>query len=159
MRKIKSILIVAILALTMLVTASYGETTNFLSTATALTAADTHTNGTDFTSASLEMSNVSTMLMTVTFTRAAGSASKVSFYFQVSCDSGATWTDFVEPISGSECIEVATNHGVISGTTVCVSQVFMFPGVLHVTSRVRLSKVVNADGANALTAVNASLSW
>ena len=104
------------------------------------------------------MPQVSTVLLTVitvTFARAAGSASKVSFYFQVTYDAGITWTDFVEPISGLECIEVATNHGIINGTTVRVTQAFFVPMV----NRIRLAKIVNGDGSNALTAINATLSY
>jgi hypothetical protein len=129
---------------------------NFLATATALDASETHVNGTDFTSLNVSIpANQGSALFTVTFTRAAGAASKVSFYFQVSYDLAATWADFVDPMSGLECIEVLTNHTVVSGTTVRVSQMFMLIGASHI----RLAKVVNADAANALTAVNASISW
>jgi len=161
MRERKSIFIAIILTLAMSVLASaqYIRTNrDFLAAAIGLTAAETKVNGVGFTSVEVPMPQVSTVLltvMTVTFTRAAGSTSKVSFYFQVSYDDGTTWTDFVEPISGLECIEVATNHGVISGTTVRVTQAFFVPMV----NRIRLSKIVNGDGANALTAVNVKLSY
>jgi len=126
----------------------------FLTAAVSLDASATKTNGTDFTSAELNVTEVQLVLVTMTFTRAAGSASKVNFYFQVSYDDATTWSDYMEPISGAEYIGIATNHDVISGTTVRVSQPFMLSNVTHL----RLTKIVNGDGANALTAVNVSMS-
>jgi hypothetical protein len=92
----------------------------------------------------------------MTFTRAAGSATlTVDYYFQVSYDGGTTWADFHDPIADADYLSVIAGHAVISGTTVRVSRIIPLNGVSHI----RFSKVINNDTANALTAVNATISW
>jgi len=110
----------------------------------------TKANGTDFTSSEQVVLNVKTALLTITLTRAAGSSTLTcDFYFQVSFDNGTTWADYIQPIG------VETGHAVISGTTVAVS----FPVNLSGASHIRLSKIVNNDSGNNLTAVGATISW
>jgi hypothetical protein len=122
---------------------------NFLDTGIALNAGITKVNGTDFNSLERKaFAGKSTGLITMTFTRAAGSGSTVDFYFQVSFDGGTTWADYIESIG------IATNHSVISGTMVTVSKPINLGGISHI----RWSKVVNNDVSNNLTAVNATLS-
>lgn len=128
---------------------------NFIATAISMTASKTAVNGTDFTSKALPAQIEPWSLLTITFTRAAGSASTVTFTFQVSYDGGTTWANFIDPLTGLETyFAIATNHAVISGTTVAVSKPIRLSGVTHI----RLQSIVNADSSNALTLVNATLS-
>jgi hypothetical protein len=128
---------------------------NFLAAAIGVAKTVTKVNGTDFTSVQLPVQIEPASLLTVTFTRAAGSASLVTFVFQVSYDGGTTWSNFIDPLTGLEAyFSLATNHAVISGTTVRVSKPIGLYGVTHI----RLASVANADASNDLTAVNASLS-
>jgi hypothetical protein len=124
-----------------------------------LNASATATNGTDFTSASINVSGnvrANMALLTMSFTRTAGSAtSTVDFYFQVSYDGGTSWADFHDPIADADYLSVIAGHAVLSGTTVRVSRIIPLNGVSHI----RFSKVINNDTVNNLTAVNAILSW
>lgn len=150
-----TILLAAVLVLAAYISAVQ-HSANF-TTAFALDASATKAVGSDFASPGISIpNNISRGLLTVTFARAAGSDTlKVKFYFQVSYDEGSTWSDYVDPITNYEYIEVLTGHGVISGTTVRVSQYATLAGITHI----RLSKVVNGDSGNNLTAVNAALSF
>jgi len=122
----------------------------FLATAVDCGAGVTLVDETGFTSAKISIPwNIQVALVTVTFTRAAGSTPTVDFYFRVSYDNGTTWANYRSTIS------IPTNEPIISGTTCRVSQPVYFYGVSHI----RLWKIVNTDAANALTAVNATLSY
>jgi hypothetical protein len=155
MKRLFIVALVMLMVLPLLADRTYTEA---FTTAFALNAGATKVNVTDFTSASVKVSEekgARMALLTMTFTRAAGSASTVDFYFQVSYDGGTTWADFNDPIADAEYHSLATNHAVLSGTTVRVSRIIHLAGVSHI----RLAKVVNGDGGNNLTAVNATLSW
>ncbi len=150
MKKLLFIVLIALMVLPLMADRTY---TVAFTTAFNLAASGTATNGTEFTSAEVKVSEekgTKTALLTMTFTRAAGSATlTVDYYFQVSFDGGTSWSDYIDPTS------IITGHSVISGTTVAVSKPLHLFGVSHI----RLSKVVNGDTANNLTACNAYLSW
>jgi len=144
----KKLFLICLLVLAVSASGAQYYNANFLDTAVAVNAGITSVNGTDFASKERPTSN-NAGLITITFTRAAGSASTVNFYFQVSFDGGTTWSDYIESIS------IETQHSVISGTTVRVSKPVNLWGI----SYMRLSKIVNGDTANNLTAVNATISY
>lgn len=122
---------------------------DFLATATTLAAGESKVNGVGITSVEVLIANRGTQgALTVTFTRAAGAATTVDFYFEVSVN-GTDWSTF----EGST-ITIATNHAAVSGTTVRASYIVELGGLSHI----RLQKVVNGDPANALTAVNCKIS-
>ena len=146
------LLLFAVLSLTPVNPQSWAFTADFLDTAenVGTNAVITNGVGNDFLSNEVWVSRrgySSIVLITCEFTRAAGSASTVDFYFQVSYDDGTTWSDY-------DLIEIATNTTVISGTTVRVSYPFNSQGASHW----RLSSIDNNDVSNALTACNASIS-
>lgn len=90
----------------------------------------------------------STAFFIVTFTRSAGSTSTVDFEFEASHDGGTTWTTdaYVKLEVPTETI--ASTNVVRDGYLVNVS------GISHI----RLSRIVNNDASNALTACNVSIS-
>ena len=150
MKKRTSILIAAVLAIVM--TASYFQTNwAFLSAAVAVDAGATKTNGAEFTSqgADKDLNWVQLALLTVTFTRAAGSASKVYFEFQISYDGGTTYTT-----AYYWRVEVATNETAVSDV-VRYSELIPLYGVSHI----RLYRIVNDDSGNNLTDCNAYISY
>ncbi len=127
------------------------EPTAFLSSGENVNASTTAVNGTDFTSVEIFVARFEEKFIgaiTVTFTRAAGSASTVDFEFQASYDGGTTWSTayYVR-------IQVPTNETAVSNVVRATREV-QFYGVSHV----RLYRIVNNDGANNLTACNATLS-
>ena len=156
MRKILFIAMITMLALPLMADRTY---TQAFTTAFNLAAAGTAMNGTEFTSTSIKVSEekgAKLALLTLTFTRAAGSATlTIDYYFQVSYDGGTTWADFHDPIADADYLSIVTAHAVLSGTTVRVSRIIPLNGVSHI----RFSKVINNDTGNNLTAVNATLSW
>ena len=130
------------------------HTADFLDSAINIAASGTATNGSEFTSNELDVETpmqkrLRPGAIIITFTRAAGTASTVDFEFEVSYDRGATWASF-EGVK----IEVATNHVVVSGTTVRVHKEIYFYGV----SFIRLHSIKNNDSTNGITACNAILS-
>lgn len=154
MRKAISVIALAMLFLSMIpgVTWSgYRFSQNLLATATTLGAGASKVNGVGFTSTEINLIQQPSLgALTVTFARAAGAADVVTFYFEVSADGGTTWSTF----EGTN-IAVATNHDVISGTTVRSTWIVELGGISHI----RLAKIVNGDAANALTAVNVKVSF
>lgn len=138
---------------------NYRYKANFLATPVACALSTTLVNGTGFTSVEVRTSypgTPSSALLTLTFTRASGSASlAVDFYFQVSYDGGTTWADLHVAVSDADYLSVLTGHAVVSGTTVRVSRSIILAGISHI----RLSKIVNNDSGNNLTACNATISW
>jgi len=122
----------------------------------SLAAGATGVNGTAFTSAVVSIpKQAHAGSITVTFTPAGGSASTVQFYFQVSHDKGATWTNYVDPVTGLEYIAVATNHAAIGSGVIAVTRWLDLRGF----DSIQLASVVNNDATNALTAVNASIGF
>jgi hypothetical protein len=152
----KTILILALIAFAVLpMRATYNYNKAFLVTAVNCAASTTVVNGTEFTSAT-QGGFGNAGLLTLTFTRAAGSATlAVDFYFQVSYDNGTTWADLHDAVSDADYLSVLTGHAVVTGTTVRVSRTIILNGVSHI----RLSKIVNNDSGNNLTACNATISW
>jgi hypothetical protein len=128
-----------------------GYTGDFIAAALGVAANTEAVNGTDFDSEEIGIPfDVESGALILTFTRAAGSTSlTVDFHFQISPDNGTTWYDYIEGVS------IETGHGVISGTTVRVARSLSLTGATHI----RLSKIDNNDTANALTAVNAGISF
>jgi len=147
--KIKYVILV-ILLLTMAVYGSWRRRALFIETAFNLNAGLTATNGVEFTSKELEIKHQSPVGITVKFTRVAGAVDKVDFAFEASYDSGHNWATF-EGVT----ISVATNHSVVEGTTVAVFKMVVTRGVSHL----RLKTVINNDGINNITGVNAILSY
>jgi len=146
----KLLVLIWILLLILPLAASHKKNVDFVTTGFDLAISGTKVIGdTGFTDNKVGVTDAPGGLITATFTRAAGSASTVVFYFQVSYDRGTTWADFIQTV------EVATNHSIISGTTVRVSEPVDLRGISHI----RWSKAVNGDAANALTAVNVAISW
>lgn len=146
------ILIAALLAIALVTTADVQTQENFLATAVAsIGASTTVTNGTDFTSKSLTVGPASHPVagVVVVFTRAVGAASTLDVNFEVSYDNGTTWASYDD---GQ--VQVATNHAVISGTTVRYYTLLALYGASHV----RLKSMVNNWSGGALTSVNVSLS-
>ncbi len=143
---------IALILFTTLLSGTYRYQRDFLATADAeVTTGDTEVNVTDFTSREIKISRVSdpeTVAITVTFARATGSAATVDFAFEASFDGGRTWATF-EGVT----IKVASNHSVISGTTVRVITLVNTPGVSHL----RLKSIKNNDSGS-VTACNATLS-
>src|SRR4030042_890294 len=115
-------------------------------------------NGTDFASANVPIGKESyprDCSVTITFTRAAGSASTVDFEFEVSTDQKATWSLLREADSlDTPLIQIPTNTPIMTGTTVRVTFYMNAPAVSHI----RLRSIDNNDVANALTAINVTLS-
>ena len=153
--KIKRLALIAALAVALAgvgAAQSWYMSQAFLATGVSCGTSASVVNGTDFGSAAVRVSFIgqpSIGALTVTFTRAAGSSTAtVDFYFQVSYDGGTTYSDYIEPFS------VETGHAAISGTTVRVTKPILLYGVSHI----RLYKITNNDGSNALTVCNAAIS-
>lgn len=147
------LLLFAVLSLTPVNPQSWAFQQDFLDTAEDVGTNTAATNGVgnDFLSNEVWVSRrgyASVVLIVCEFTRAAGSASTVDFYFQVSYDDGTTWADY------DVTREIATNTTVISGTTVRQAYRMGSEGISHW----RLSQIDNNDASNALTACNASIS-
>ncbi len=148
MKKIKGLFLISLL-LAIPLSGSWRYSANFLSAAINLNAGLTATNGSEFTSNELKDS-AEIVACTVQFTRAAGAADTVDFAFEASYDNGTSWATF-EGVT----ISIASNHSVISGTSVSVLILVYVPGVSHL----RLKSIVNGDGVNNLTAINVSVSY
>lgn len=129
---------------------TYRFSQNFLAAAVNCAASTTLVNGVGFTSATIDVSRLpENGLVTVTFTRAAGSASTVDFEFQVSYDAGVSWSTVYYIV-----IRVATNSTAVTNAVRYTVPVY-FSGVSHI----RLYRIVNNDGANNLTVCNARVSF
>lgn len=138
---------------------SWWTSQDFLATGVSCGTSASVVNQTGFGSATVRVSYIgrpSTATLTMTFTRAAGSATLTAdFYFQVSYDNGTTWADFHDAVSDADYLSIITGHAVVSGTTVRVSRIISIAGISHI----RLAKITNNDSANALTLCNATVSW
>ena len=122
---------------------------DFLATAVDVNASATKVNGTDFTSLELDVRPLcGNGLISVTFTRAAGGADELEFYFQVSNDGGVTWST-IEYLK----IGYPTNSEAVSNVVRGAK-----PIVLDAITHIRLWKIINGDAANNCTACNAKLS-
>jgi len=148
MKKARSLIsVLAIFILSALVFSEVYSKKEVLSTAVTLNASTTVVNGAGgvtWYDVTLPSSVSPIIGVTMTFTRAAGSDSTVQAFFQVSFDAGTTWSD----LEGQE-LSVATNHVVISGTTVRVTEMLAVYGV----NRLRVKHFINNDGANNVTAL------
>ncbi|MCK4385375.1 MAG: hypothetical protein KAW52_03840 [candidate division Zixibacteria bacterium] len=150
------LLILVVLLLMLPLSGSWSRSYTFLVDADGdpapinLNAGLTATNGVEFDSEELNVKRRSPVAFTVTFTRAAGAADTVDFAFEASYDNGNSWATF-----DGVTISIATNHSVVSGTTVSVLKIIRVRGVSHV----RLKSVKNNDGVNNLTAINVVLSY
>jgi len=131
--------------------ADYRWSQDFLAVAVNVAANTAATNGAEFTSVNINIANqAGTGAITVTFARAAGTAATVDFAFEISTDGGATYATFE-----GGTISVATQHAVISGTTVRVAYLVDLGGVSHI----RLKSITNNDLANNITAANVKISF
>lgn len=131
--------------------ADYRYSKSFLAAAASVNAGVTKTNVADFTSVEINVVSLPSQgALTVTFARAAGTTSTVDVYFEVSTDGGTTWATFE-----GTTLSIATNHAVISGTTVRSALLLDLGGI----SNIRLAKIVNNDSSNNITAVNVSISF
>ena len=152
MKRLSLIIFLAII-LAMPGPGSFRSKTDFLTAGVAVNATVTKVNGTDFTSIPIDLTwppgAPSVGSIVVTFTRAAGSASLVYFEFQASYDGGTTWTT-----SYWTRIEVPTNETAVANVVRARE-----PVELHGISHIRLFQIVNNDGANNLTACNATFSY
>ena len=127
----------------------HGGDANFLATDYASIAATaTYTKAT-WTRDELLVIPSSWAMVTVTFTTAGGDGNEIEFYFQVSCDNGATWSTTYWTV-----IDVASDEDGVDGV-VRYQWLDIYPGVSHI----RLWKIYNGDQITAITDVNASLSW
>lgn len=131
---------------------AWSKKIDFLSTAVSCGISTTLVNATGFNSAEINATfppPFAIAALTVIFTRTTGTAAEVDFEFQVSYDGGTTWsTAYYVKIS------VPTNETAVSNV-VRVTKEVQFYGISHV----RLYRIVNNDGATALTACNATLSY
>ena len=156
MKKLTLIFLAALLVLPLM--ASYHKHWTMLGAAVDCAANTVITNGTNFASAHVPIDKESyprDCSVTITFTRAAGSASTVDFEFEVSTDRMATWSLLREADSlGTPLIQIPTNTPTITATTVLVTFYMNVPAVSHI----RLRSIDNNDVANALTAINVTLS-
>ncbi len=147
--KMRNYFIVFILILAIPMLATYRRHTDILDGTLGVGTSTTATNGTDFTSANIKIHDVPFIGITAIFTRAAGSASLVTFLLEVSYDGGTTWATF----KGTD-ITIATNTAAVTGNIVrCFYEVQVWGA-----SNIRLKSIQNADGANAISAVNVVVS-
>lgn len=148
MRKKYLVILTLLLFIPLFGSHSFNEA--FLATAIDVNAGNTATNGSEFTSLEISIGQSSRVALTCMFTRAAGSASTVDFAFEASYDGGNNWATFE-----GTTIRIATNHSIISGTTVAVLKLANTPGI----STLRLKSIKNNDGVNNLTNCNVILSY
>ena len=142
----------AIAVFAVMLFASHGGNTNFLSTVVSCAQSSTTTITTD-----TDGINVTALeglpnqgLITIIFTRdGAGTADEVDFEFQVSYDGGTTWTT-----APYVTVSVATNARA-SSSIVRHSQAIHLYGASHI----RASFVVNASATTNLTLCQAVFSW
>lgn len=124
----------------------------FLRTAEDVNASATAVNQTDFVSGNEPISfpgYSSVVAITITFTRVAGSASNIDFEFQVSNDDGTSFST-----AAYVTISAPTNSDADSNVVRHTELVN-----IHGLSHIRLYQIVNNDGANNVTACNATLSF
>jgi len=151
MKHLKTILILGLFALTLFslsLNAQVPKSEDFLTAAVNVGTSSTVTTSSSSIWVS-EPGYSGVVALICTFTRSAGSTSTLDFYFQVSHDGGTTWENY-DDIT----IEIPTNQTVYSGTTVRDVYLVYVHGITHM----RLWKIVNNDGTNAVTACNVTLS-
>lgn len=148
MRYLKAFAIFGILVFALFLNAQNTIYEDFLTTAVNVTAGAT----VQASSSSIWVSRPGysgVVALICTFTRAAGSASTLDFYFQASHDGGETWENY-----DSITIEIPTNQAVYSGNIVREVYFVYVYGLTHL----RMRQIINNDGANNVTAVNVTLS-
>ena len=148
MKYLKVFAIMSILFFCVLLNAQYTEYKDFLATAVDVDADETvATSSRSIWVSRPGYSGVVSLICT--FTRDAGTASTLDFYFMASHDGGTTWENF-DDIT----IEIPTNQAVYSGKIVReVKLVYVFG-----LTQLKLSKITNNDGANGVTDCNVTLS-
>ena len=128
---------------------------DFISTAISINASQTATNGSEFTSAEVEVSiplndPTPVALITLAYTRSgAGSTSTIDVHLQVY--NGSAWT--TADVYGFSVTSNTDNGG--SGSNVKAAKFIYLYGV----QRVRLYKIVNNDSGENLTNVNVTISF
>lgn len=148
MRHLKAFAILGVLAFVLLLNAQNTVYEDFLTTAVDVNAGATVATA----SSSIWVSRPGysgVVALICTFTRAAGSASTLDFYFMASHDGGTTWENY-DDIT----IEIPTNRAVYSGNIVREVYLVYVYGLTHL----KLRQIVNNDGANNVTACNVTLS-
>ncbi len=118
-----------------------------------IAASTTATNGTEFTSAEIAIEHSAKVVISLTFTRAAGSSSTVDVELEVSPDHKNSWSLY-RGGSANPMIQTATNTPVISGTTVKMLYQINAVGISHF----RIKDIENTDSSNAITAVQVQIS-
>ena len=149
----KKYILIFVLILTVPLLGSVRKHQNFLTTAIDVDATVTKTNVTDFPSAEVAIEHSTEAAFTVTFARAAGSASTVDIEIEVSTDNKATWSLY-RSADGSALIRIPTNTSVVSGTTVRRTYQINAIGISHF----RVKSVENTDVANNITDFNVQIS-
>ena len=149
LKKILAIITLGLMLVALPLLASQQRHKWFLSTAVNVAAGATVTYPATLPSGVVDVSKYSKCSFTVVFSRAAGAADTVDFTFDISYDGGTTWASF-EGVT----IQIATNHAVISGTTVRAYIEVNLYGISHI----KLHSIKNNDGVNNITACNATLS-
>lgn len=122
-------------------------------TAVDIAASATATNGTEFTSDEIAIQHSAKVIISVTFTRAAGSSSTVDFEIEISTDHKNSWSLY-RGGSANPMIQTATNTPVVSGTTVNMAYQINAVGISHF----RIKDIENTDSSNAITAVQVQIS-
>lgn len=130
---------------------SWSRSDYFMASGVSCGAGATLVNQTGFASLIIRASYPgmpSTGALTITFTRTTGTSATVDFEFQASYDNGVTWTT-----SAYVTVSIPTN-------SLAASDVVRYTAPINVygVSHLRLSRIVNNDGATALTACNATFS-
>ena len=150
MKRLKFLTIALVFLFAVASFGDHGGSANFLATDYASLAADTTDTKATWTTEEMLVVPRPWAMITVTFTTAGGDGNDVDFYFQVSCDNGATWST-VDWMT----ISVASDEEADGDGAVRYPYPDIYPGVSHI----RLWKIVNGDLITAITAVNAKLSW
>ena len=149
MKRLKLFTIFLVFLFTVASFGDHGGHQNFLATDYASIAADGTYTKTTWTTDEMLVVPSSWALITVTFTTAGGDGNEIEFYFQVSCDNGATWTTTYWTLVSVDSDEDAVAN------VVRYPWIDIYPGISHI----RLWKIYNGDQITAITDVNASLSW
>ena len=124
----------------------------FLPTAISVNDSITAVHGTAFTSNAIPIPlNVlyGVSSIEVTFTPASGAAFSLDFEFQVSQDSGTTWSHY------SSEIQVDTNTAAVTGSIVRFTELVYTHGITNI----RLYRVVNNSGAGNCTLVQVKIGF
>lgn len=106
---------------------------------------------TDFESPARDVRHYDGCTLTIIFTRAAGAADTVDVDIEI--HNGREWAS-LRQYNGNPLIQVPTNTGAITGTTVRIGYQVDLSGVKYI----RIRSVENTDSANAITNFNVTIS-